>query len=90
MVRAPPAEFGELMTGPSSLLKKSDGFEMSERKESSWGASRIDQDQVGRRLCVRADDPAGVPALATGDSSALRNRWAVMSSVLALWRPVVT
>jgi hypothetical protein len=27
----------------SSLLKKSDGFEMSERKESSWGALRINR-----------------------------------------------
>ena len=31
----------------SSLLKKSDGFEMSERKESSWGALRINRSVEG-------------------------------------------
>ena len=33
--------------GSSSLLKKSDGFEMSERKESSWDASRINRSVEG-------------------------------------------
>jgi hypothetical protein len=37
------------------LLKKSDGFEMSERKESSWGASRINRSVEGwflNQTCV--------------------------------------
>jgi hypothetical protein len=39
----------------SSLLKKSDGFEMSERKESGWGASRINRSVEGgflNQTCV--------------------------------------
>jgi hypothetical protein len=38
-----------------SLLKKSDGFEMSERKELGWGASRISrsvEDAFLNQTCV--------------------------------------
>jgi hypothetical protein len=37
------------------LLKKSDGFEMPERKESGWGASRINRSVEGgflNQTCV--------------------------------------
>jgi hypothetical protein len=38
----------------SSLLKKSDGFEMFERKESGWDASRINRSVQGglNQTCV--------------------------------------